>query len=159
MKGACHIRRVPVFCDDGLDRPLVDGLRVGRIEFLVARILVVSQYERDLAALARREFSFHLVRANGSPAVGNRIREAAALDGYRLIPASIGSHERVTLGVKRLHLGGARKIGKVIASLAIFRLVINNAVFDFHLPDAKVALEIRGVVLRVPQAKLNAGEY
>ena len=45
----------------------------------------------------------------------------------------------------------------MIATLAIFGLVIDNAVFDFHLPDAEITLEVRAVVLRVPQANLVPG--
>ncbi len=46
----------------------------------------------------------------------------------------------------------------MIATLAVLGLVIDDAVFDLHLPDAEIALEVRAVVLRVPQAELDARE-
>ncbi len=46
----------------------------------------------------------------------------------------------------------------MVAALAILGLVIDDLVFDLDLADAEVALEVGGVVLRVPQAELDAGE-
>jgi len=47
----------------------------------------------------------------------------------------------------------------MMAALAVFGLVIDDAADDFDLAGAEVALEIRGVVLRVPEAELDAGKY
>jgi hypothetical protein len=46
----------------------------------------------------------------------------------------------------------------VVAALAVLGLVIDHAVFDFHLAGVEVALEVGGVVLRIPQAELDAGK-
>ena len=46
----------------------------------------------------------------------------------------------------------------MIAALAVLGLVIDHAVFHLHLAGVEVALEVGGVVLRVPQAELDARE-
>ena len=46
----------------------------------------------------------------------------------------------------------------MIAALAVLGLVVDDAVLDFDLAGIEVALEVGGVVLRIPQAELDAGE-
>jgi hypothetical protein len=50
------------------------------------------------------------------------------------------------------------EVGEVVAALAVLGLVIDDAVFHFDLAGIEVALEVGGVVLRIPQAELDAGE-
>ena len=45
--------------------------------------------------------------------------------------------------------------GEMIAALPVLRLVIDDFVFDLHLPDAEIALEIGGIVLGIPEAELD----
>ena len=46
----------------------------------------------------------------------------------------------------------------MVAALAVLGLVIDDAVFHLHLAGVEVALEVGGVVLRIPQAELDGGE-
>ncbi len=46
----------------------------------------------------------------------------------------------------------------MIAPLPVLRLVIDDFVFDLHLPDAEIALEVGGIVLGVPETELNQGK-
>ena len=46
----------------------------------------------------------------------------------------------------------------VVATLAVFGLVVDRAVLDLHLADGQVALVVGLVVFRVPQAELDEAE-
>ena len=50
---------------------------------------------------------------------------------------------------------GAISRFRVVAALAILGLVVDGAALDLHLAGGKVALEVGGVVLGVPQAELD----
>ncbi len=103
--------------------------------------------------------SCHMVRADRLPAVGNGI------DGLALFHSEPGCpiHDRLPgslpLGVKASERFGAGKIGKVIAPLAIFGLMIDHSILDLHLSGVEIALEIRRVILGIPQTKFDAGKH
>ena len=142
----------------GLTVRLLMRLRPRRVELLVRRVLVVAEDENDLLGLAGLEAQLDVVRADRRPAVGDRVERLAALDRRRVVPTAVGAQERVALGVEAGQLGRAGEIGEVVAPLAILGLVVDDLVFDLDLAGAEVALEIGGVVLRVPEAELDAGE-
>ena len=98
------------------------------------------------------------MRADGRPAVRDGVGELAGFNGGGLVPAAIAAEKCLALRVEPGAWLRAGKVGKVVAALAVFRLVIDDAVFHFHLAGVEVALEVGGVVLRVPQAELDAGE-
>jgi len=75
-----------------------------------------------------------------------------------IVPTAIGTEKGLALRVVAGDFFGAGKECEVVAALAVFRLVVNYAVFDFHLPDAEVPLEVCGIILRVPQAELDDGK-
>src|ERR1019366_9042089 len=77
---------------------------------------------------------------------------------FSSVPSARGAEENVALCVEPGQLGRAGEPGEVIAALAVFGLVIDDAVFDLHLSDAEVALAIGGVVLRIPQAEFDGRE-
>ncbi len=47
----------------------------------------------------------------------------------------------------------------MVATLAIFGLVVDDAILNFDLSDAEVALEIGGIVLGIPQAEFRGGKH
>ncbi len=74
------------------------------------------------------------------------------------IPSTVGSQKGIAVGIetgKRLRAG---KIRKVVTSFTVLRLVINDPVLDLHLADRIIALEVIGIIHRVPQAEFNGGE-
>ena len=46
----------------------------------------------------------------------------------------------------------------MIAPLAVFGLVVDHSVFDFDFADTEVALEVGGIVLRVPHREFDGGK-
>ena len=149
---------IQVLRDDRLYRLLVDRLRAGRVELLIARILVIAQQEDDLLRLPGLQRELDLMRADGRPPVRDGVRRRAAFHRERLIPAAIRSEEGFALRVEPGGLKRAGEVGEVIAPLAVLGLVVDHAVFDFHLASAEVALKVGRVVLRVPQAEFDARE-
>ena len=47
----------------------------------------------------------------------------------------------------------------MIATFAVFRLVIDDVVNDLDFTDGIVALEVAGIVLGIPKTKLNGTKY
>jgi hypothetical protein len=144
--------------DRRLYQTFIDGLRAGRVELLVLGILVVTEEEDDLTGFARLELDVDLMGADGRPAVSDGARKLADLDGGRPVPSAIGTEEGVATGLKSGGLLRAGKVGEVVAAFAILGLVIDDAVLHLDLAGIEVALKVGGVVLRVPEAKLDVGE-
>ena len=96
--------------------------------------------------------------ADGRPAAGDGVAASALKDGRRMIEAVVRAEEAVAVGVKAVHWRVHSEYGEVIAALAVFSLVVNCAALDFHLAGGEVALEVGGIVLRVPQAELHKAE-
>ena len=158
LEGGGDVLAVEIFGDDRLDGFLVDGLRIRRVEFFVHRVFVVAEDENDFLRLAGLQIHFDVMRAVRRPAVRDGVERLAALHRRRVVPTAVSAEERVALRVEAGEFLRAGEIGEMIAALAIFGLVINDAVHDLDLAGAEVALEIGGVVLRVPQAELDAGK-
>ncbi len=158
LEGLGHRGGIPVAVDQRPDAPLVDHLRTGWVELGVARVLGVAEEEDDLPGLAGAELESDVVRARRLPAVGDRARGLAALDGDRPVPAPVGPQEGVALRVEAGEGLRAGEEGEVVAPLAILGLVVDDAVLDLHLPHGVVALEVGGVVLGVPEAELHRAE-
>ena len=149
---------IEIFGDDRLDQYFVDGLRVGGIELLVNRVLMVAQQEDDLLCLTGLQLQLHLVRPHRRPPMRNRVGQLTGFHGCRLVPAAVAAQERLALRVESRAGFGTGEVGEVVAALAVLRLVIDHAVFHLHLPGVEISLEVGGVVLRIPQAELDAGE-
>ena len=150
--------RPEVPCDNGLDRAFVDPLRIRRIELPIIRILVIAQQEDHSSRLARLQREFDMMRSHRRPAVGMGVERASPLHRRGIFPPPICAQEDVALSVVPGRLLGAGKKSKMVAALTIFRLVIDDAVFDLYLAGVEVALEVCRVVLCIPKAELNAGE-
>ena len=98
------------------------------------------------------------MRAVRRPAVRDGVEGFAALHRRRVVPTAVSAEERVALRVEAGEFLRAGEIGEMVAALAILGLVIDDPVHDLDLAGAEIALEIGGVVLRVPQAELDAGK-
>ena len=68
------------------------------------------------------------------------------------------TEKRLALCVKTSSGARAGEKGEVVAALAVLGLVINDAIFDLHLADGEVALEVVGVVLGIPKTELDTAE-
>src|SRR6516162_1579262 len=90
--------------------------------------------------------------------MGLRISTPSTLDNGGIAPAAIRAEKSVALGVEPRNFFGTSKKRKVVAPFAIFRLVIDDTAFNFDFADAEIALEVGGIVLRIPEAKLNCSE-
>ena len=135
--------------DHRLHGPLVDRLRVRRIELLVLGVLVIAQNKNDLCVSPGCSTSRTWCDADGRPSVRHGVGRLAALHRRRPVPAAPRAQKSLALCVETRQRGRAGEPGEVIAALAVFRLVIDHFVFDLHLADAEIPLEIGGVVLRI----------
>src|SRR5512145_407461 len=147
--------RVEILGDDRLDRSLVDHLRARRVKLLILRVLMIPQHKDDLAGLTGIKRKRNVMRANRRPAMGLGVKRLATLNRYRPIPATIRPEKCLALVVKTCQFLGAGEVGKVIAALAVFCLMIDDAILDLDLPGVEVALEVSAVILRIPKAKLD----
>ena len=96
-----------------------------------------------------------MVRADRLPAVSDGIGRTALLHHLRGVPAAVCAQESFALGIKASQRLGTGEVGKMIAALAVFGLVIDHAAFDLDLPGVEIALEIGGVILGIPQAEFD----
>ena len=128
----------------GLLRPLV-----------LLRHLDVAEDEHERPAFAGRELDLELVRGDGRPAVGDGVAGLAGKDRARGVVSGVRAEERLAVGVEAVGPGvhGVERV--VVAALAVFGLVVDRAAEDLHLAGGEVALEVRAVVLRVPEAPLD----
>ena len=118
----------------------------------------VAEDERHVARLAGLQHQRRLERPDRLPAVGDRAGHRAALDRERPVPAPVRPEERLARRVEPGHGRRAREPGEVVAALAVLGHVVDDAVLDVDLAGGQVALEVRGVVLGVPQAELDGAE-
>ena len=96
--------------------------------------------------------------ADGRPAAGHGVAACALKDGVRMVKAVERTQEAVAVGVKALDGRVDGVDGVVVAALAVFGLVVDGAALDLHFARGEVALEVGGIVLRVPQAELHEAE-
>src|SRR5215469_7810130 len=98
------------------------------------------------------------MRSDRRPAVSDGVTGFAAFYNRGIVPPAISPQEFVAL---RVEAGESLRTGeecKVITSFPVLGLVIDNSILDLNLADAEIALEVRGVVLRVPPAKFDRGK-
>ena len=135
---------------------LVD--KAGRFPFFLLRVFNVAETEDDALALPGEQCKVELLGRDGLPAVGDAVRAAAAENGRGAGGGAVNADEGVAGGVK----GAARPVGPedgiVVAPLAVFGLVIDRAAIHLDLAGGIVALEVRGVVHRVPEAEFQIGK-
>ena len=89
--------------------------------------------------------------------MGDGVGKLAGFDGLWLVPTAVAAEKSFALRIEAAWRGAA-EVSEVIAALAIFGLVVDDAVFHLDLAGIEVALEVGGVVLRIPQAEFDAGK-
>jgi hypothetical protein len=119
---------------------------------------VITEQESEFARFSRREIQFDMMRSMRCPAMRDGVERFAACDRYGIIPTAIRTKKGVALCIKTGEPSGACEIREMISAFTVFRLVVNHAILNLNLPGAEVSLEIRGVVLRVPETEFNAGK-
>ena len=159
LEGHRHLIRPSKPLDRGRDAALVQHLKRLIGELLIIRVLVIAEQHNQRPGLLRLQLDRHLQRADRLPAVGDRIRELAVLEGGGGVPAAVWPQEGLALGVESHHRFGGGQVGEVIAALAILGLVVDHPVDDLDLAERVIALEVGGVVPGIPQAKLHAGDH
>ena len=134
----------------------VDDVRRGKLFRL--RVFAIAQHKDETRALARFQRDAQMVAADGRPAAGDAVAASVFKHGARLAKAVVRAEEALAVGVEAVHRRVDRVHGKMVAALAVFRLVIDRAALDLDLAGGEVALEVGRVVLRVPQAELDEAE-
>ena len=119
---------------------------------------MVAEDKDDFLRLAGLQIHFDVVRTVRRPAVRDGVEGFAGFHRRRVVPTAVGAEERVALRVETGELFRAGEIREMVAALAILGLVVDDPVHDLDLAGAEIALEVGGVVLRVPEAKLDAGK-
>ena len=158
-----HGGRIGETAEQLVRRALVDDADLGRIVRIlpfVRRVdLDVAEHEHQRAGLARGEFDAHAGRGDRRPAVGHRIVGASFGDDLRGVPAVEPAEELVAARVepdgRRVH--AVERV--MVAAFLELGLMVDHGgrvgAFDLHLAGGEVALEVAGVVDRVPQAPFH----
>ncbi len=137
---------------------LGDRLRTGWVELGVGGVLRVAHGEDDLVRLIWCQLQAHVMAADGLPAMGHRVRRRALFHDGRSVPAAVGSQEGIALGVEPGQRLRTCEPGEVVAAFAVLGLVVDDVVFDLHLADRVVALEVGGIVQGVPEVPFDRAE-
>src|SRR5260370_38651159 len=87
--------RHEIFGDHRFRRFLVDGLRIGWIEFLFSRIFLIAEPENDLPGFAGLQGELDVMRAGRSPAVSHGICGLALPDDGGWFATPLGSKQSV----------------------------------------------------------------
>ena len=136
-------------------RFLVDD--AGRHKLFVHRVFAIAQHENQAQGLAGLQFAADAVAGDGRPAVSVAVGGRVIAHYLRIAEAVVQAQEGFPAGVIAVHRRVDGIDGVMIAALPVLGLVIDGgaAVFKLHFRQRVVALEVGGVVLRVPQAELD----
>ena len=156
-KGAVHLLVGGVAGGHRPGAGLVDD--AGGLPLFIVGVLDVAQHKDQAAALAGGQHQVDLVRAHRRPAVGDGAGAAPLFHRLGVCIAAVRAQKGVPAGVEAVHRGVHRPDGVVIAALAVFGLVADHAALHLHLAGGEVALEVGGIVHRVPQAELDVAEH
>ena len=96
------------------------------------------------------------MRAVRRPAVRDGIEGFAGFHRRRIVPTAVRAQKRVALRIETGEFFRTGEIREVVAPLAVLGLVVDDPVHNFDLAGAEIALEVRGVVLRIPETELDA---
>ena len=166
-KGGIHLLRRVQGGDGGLGARLVhqgtagralQDVGVGRLELLVLRVLHVAQQEDEVAALARCQFHFEVMRGDGAPAVGDAVRGASGQHVLRVGKFVVEADEALAVRVEALDGRVDAVVGVVVAAFLVFRFVVDDRAFHLHLAGREVTLEVLHVRGGIPQAPFGEGE-
>ena len=157
-EGPIDLSLAPVAIDHGAGSSRVRPAGAGRIVLAVGRVLGVAEDEGHLARRSRFEHQCGLQRPDRLPAMRDGAGHPAGLHGHGPVPAPVRPEEGLPRRLEPGHRRRAREPGEVVAALAVLRHVVDHAVLDVDLAGREVALEVRGVVLGVPEAELHGAE-
>ena len=131
---------------------LVDDLFA--FPFLVLLVLDITQQEDEVTLLARLQLYLDIMAGDGTPSVCDAVARLSLNDHLRCRVFVVESHEALSIGVEALDGCVDMVESIVIASFAVFRLMVDRRrlLLYFHLAGREVALEILHVSGRVPQA-------
>ena len=144
--------------DDGQDGSFIDGLSARWIKLLIRRIFMIAQQEDDRLLLRGLQRHLKLHCPNRLPAMGDGVAQGSPLHSQGRIPSPIGTQESISVSIEALPFLRACKKGKMVTSLAVFRLVIDHSINNLNLTDRVIALEIGCIIHRIPQTELKRGK-
>ena len=131
---------------------LIDDLR-GR-ELLVLFILDIAKEEHEVLRFAGLEGDLDVMRGDGAPAMGMRIAGLALHDSLRIGKLVVEAYEGLTVGVETLDLGVHMIESVVVATLAIFGLMIDRRTLNLHFTRREITLEILHIGGGIPETPL-----
>ena len=140
-----------------LGRSAVDA--AGRRPFFSGGQFQVTQTEEQGGAFTGSEIKIELLRGDRLPAMGNTAGASLAEDGGRMRRTSVNTEKCLARGVKPVCRTVGPENGVMVASLTVFRFMINRIRCDLNFTDGIVALEVGTIVIGVPEAELQIGEY
>ena len=132
---------------------LVDDARL--FPFFFGRIFDVAEHEHEGLRFAGASATSSEWDAIGDQPLRDRVLRFALDDGVGLVQPVVQAEERLAVGVEARELRVHVIERVVVAPLAVFGLVIERAADDLDFAGAQVALEVRHVVVGVPQAEFD----
>ena len=76
-------------------------------------------------------------------------------DNLGVVPAVVWAEEVFALCIEAGKRCRACEVSEMIPPFAILRLVVDDAIFNLHFADIEIALEIRRVILRIPETEFD----
>ena len=131
---------------------LVDDL--WSYELLVLFVLDISQQKDEVFRLTGLQLYLNIMRGNGTPSVCMTIAWFSLDNSIRIGKFVIESYEGLTISVETLNLRIHMVESIVVATLAIFCLVIDGATLNLDFSCREVTLEILHVSSSIPQTPL-----
>lgn len=156
IQSVFHGDPAAIFCDERVCLPLVDN--AGSLPFFRFGVFDITEQKDQCFFLAGGKFCNKLVTGDGRPSAGNGIETVPARHRGGRIESVEFSEEGVAVGIKTAGFFVDGIKGKMVAPFAIFRLVIKDGRFNFHLTRRVIALEIRIVVHGIPKTPFGCGK-
>ncbi|MNE05415.1 hypothetical protein D3C80_979760 [compost metagenome] len=137
-------------------RLFVDYAR--RFPFIFFRNLYVTKNEYEALLFARSKSQLHFVRADRRPAACNGVGSLTSGNNLRLMKTVVQTYEGFAICIESVNFTVNGVEGIVVSAFAIFCFVINNGILYFNLTCAEVTLEVRHIVLGIPETEFSKGE-
>ena len=99
-----------------------------------------------------------MMGADRLPAMGDRIPTLTGEHGLRIMKTVVDADEGIATRIEADDRLVYRKYGVVIPPLTVFGLVIDGAADDLDLAGGEIPLEVRLVVLRIPETEFDEAE-
>ena len=95
-----------------------------------------------------------MMTADRSPSVSYAVITGTCFYCTRLVSTVVNTYELIPAGIEAADILVYMKYCIVVSAFAVFGLVIYTATFNFNLSDREVPLEVRSIILRVPETEL-----